>query len=264
MKLRFANQHDLASSHPISPIPTMSVVTSGFVGFAQVVEEPRPKASPMRYITFSPERNDYDSEQYDNVIQIRGHHPDTLLFRVYDSKSASPLLSSGGFTATQDRFREPMSNNKWAKEYQRPYSAAAFRKDPNTRKSIIKHVLGGWPGYTSHNTGPSAWISATESFDWAVWEVARRLVVLYRDEVGLALIRRRQYYAWDYRGTKNVVEDVEMAIGKYGAEYGLDADQKAAMYFASASSEMVYLGRIPERDIVESYQWTRKVSYIFT
>ncbi|KAI9639306.1 uncharacterized protein MKK02DRAFT_39604 [Dioszegia hungarica] len=150
---------------------------------------------------------------------ISGHNPRTLLYRLYYSRD--------------------------------------FRTSDATREAIIQHVLGGWPGYTHRGyTSPSDWISTTESLDWAIWEVARRLVVLRRKEVGLALIHRNIRYDRGYKGNRNVVESAQEAIEGYGEDYWLDEDQMAALNFSRASSEYVHLGRIFRRDIAVSNIWT--------
>jgi hypothetical protein len=116
---------------------------------------------------------------------ISGHNPRTLLYRVYDGRSASPLTHDG-FTATSPQFLPALSGTQWRKNYHKLYYSRDFRTADATREAIIQHVLGGWPGYTHRGyTAQSDWISTTESLDWAIWEVARRLVVLRRKDVGI-------------------------------------------------------------------------------
>lgn len=232
-----------------------------FAGFAQAL----PEVSPPGTISIKPRDippYQYDSDdESEDFIRIQGYYPNSLLFRVYDTKSASPLRLDEGFLATAPEFQEPISNNKWIKIYNKRYWGRKFRSSDDTREKMIEHVLGGWPGYTNReHTGPSIWVSATESFDWAIWEVVRRLVVLHRNVVGLALFANREHYRREYRGARCIVEDAADGIEAYGALHELDNDEKSAVYFSRASSEKLYLGRIPWKDIRETAHWKKDVS----
>ncbi|WVQ65740.1 uncharacterized protein L199_003918 [Kwoniella botswanensis] len=53
---------------------------------------------------------------------------------------------------------------------------------------IIKHIVSGWTydsWWYDYGSKSSPWISTTTDFRWAIWEIARRLTKLNRDQVEL-------------------------------------------------------------------------------
>jgi hypothetical protein len=126
---------------------------------------------------------------------------------------------------------------------------------------MMNHVLGGWPGTARRYQKASDWISASMSFDWAIWEITRRLVRLQREEVALSLITRRWNYPRNYRGSRNIVEDAQDAMQDYGLEH-LNRDQEEALRYSLSSSEVLFYGRIFDKDIIEDTDWTYHVSRI--
>ncbi|OCF54873.1 hypothetical protein L486_07528 [Kwoniella mangroviensis CBS 10435] len=104
----------------------------------------------------------------------------------------------------------------------------------------------------SASTKNSPWISTSTDFKRAIWEIARRLSKLNRLEVKLTLIRRNKKYSGLYKGTKSIQIDPVDYLVKYTGE-----QVKTAMDFAKSASEVLYYGRIFDKDVLESTIWTR-------
>jgi hypothetical protein len=191
---------------------------------------------------------------------IRGWDADNLFFGVHDDDSASPLTDHG-FTATALRpgpFGE-LSGVTWRNHFQRYLYDEEYLTSDETRKAIAKHVLGGWAGYARAYTGASDWISTSSSLDWSIYEVARRLVRTRLDEVQLSLINRRNY-GGRYRGHRAIHLDAADAVEALMRHQGGRREWVQAINFAAASSEVVFFGRIFDKDIAETTTWTLTVS----
>ncbi|KAI9639307.1 uncharacterized protein MKK02DRAFT_39605 [Dioszegia hungarica] len=180
-----------------------------------------------------------------------------LLYRVHDDSSAAPLTRKG-FTATSPEFHYKggvIPAEVWHKEYQGLQEVDSLVDNKHVLESIAAHVSGGWKGYHSAKAGPSDWISTSMSFQWAVWEVVRRLVILGRDSVGMSVITAKPYNPY-YVGMQAVWLKAADAIEALGEKVYLTRKECRALAFARASSEVVYLGKIFERDIMTHTEWT--------
>lgn len=203
--------------------------------------------------------------EHADIPLINGHQPSKLLFRVHDEKSASKLSEMDGFAARHDNYGDEetglpvIGSQTWRIVYQANYYSEGFLSQEMIQEDIIKHVLGGWPGYTREYTGPSEWISTSSSLDWSIWEIARRLVKLRRPYVELSLIAKNDGYKRNYKGNKMFHEDAAKRIEEYGEKYWLTEDQKMALNFARASSEVACFGRIFKKDIIANTRWTKMV-----
>jgi hypothetical protein len=190
-----------------------------------------------------------------NSIQGNQHR---LVYRVHDATSES-CLTDQGFTATSTEFYYPISGKAWLNKYQGLHTVDSFVDNEHVLEGIAEHVLGGWPGYTTGYTGESAWISASMSFHWASWEVVRRLVVLQRESVEMTIISCKAYNKY-YEGVQAVWLNAADAIQTLGEHVHLTRDQLRALAFSRASSEVVYLGKIFRKDIVQNTEWTLEVN----
>lgn len=101
----------------------------------------------------------------------------------------------------------------------------------------------------------SQWISTTSDIEWAIWEIARRFSVRRTQWADLTVIKRNMYYTGGYRGARMLGLDPGEVLLKQGF-YNVSP----AVAFARASSELVWLGRIFPKDILESSEWDVDVS----
>ncbi|WRT67738.1 uncharacterized protein IL334_004710 [Kwoniella shivajii] len=90
------------------------------------------------------------------------------------------------------------------------------------------------------NDKASKWISTSTDIDWIIWELVRRLIILKKDKVNVTIIRRNRKFSRRYKVNKrdNLVKC-----------------QNAPNFFNS-SSELLYYGRIFNKDIIETTEWT--------
>ncbi|WWD17078.1 hypothetical protein CI109_101515 [Kwoniella shandongensis] len=186
---------------------------------------------------------------------VRNHH---YLIRLSDESSITPLLENG-FTASDDEFDRPISGPNWKRNYhnKRGDTKWVYRKD--NLKDIVAHVAGGWAGYG--NGSASKWISTSADFHWAIWEIARRIKVLGRDEVFMSVIQRRERYSRRYKGTKDIHFEATPLLGRHldGLSHSSDDIESVnkAIAVAGRSAEVLYYGRIFGKDIIETTAWTR-------
>ncbi len=183
---------------------------------------------------------------------IQALQDDGQLLRVWDETSVSPRTSSG-FTATN--FNRTMTNKRWSQKYQDREDTTI--EDGDSRDEVVRHVTGKW-GWSTY-AYDSDYISTTGRFDWAIWEIVRRLKEVRRDEVYLAVIDRYNFYSPNYRGCKTFWVDAVDKI-KEGKVYN-GSQEEEALRFARASNEILYFGRIFDKDVLANTTWTEKVGF---
>lgn len=177
-------------------------------------------------------------------------------FRVSDIGTKGSLLRGYGFTSHHPDFYVdgyPMSASKFRKEYNHLY----WDKETTYDRRIHNHITGGWARthlYYIRECTP--WISTTESFDWAIWEIARRLTITNEDAFHLSVIRNEMDYTPNYRGARMIGVDALDAL----VDIGYDNRDEAVRY-ARSSSEVLWYGRIFDKDIIETTTWTHYVGF---
>jgi hypothetical protein len=147
-----------------------------------------------------------------------------------------------------------------------------LRERPNLIRSIPVHITSGWArkqydpfvSFVPDETTPSSsWISSTGSFEWAIWEIARRLKKFPdRDEVSLSVIRTPRYYPPGYRGPRGFAVWAEPAIAHHlmqGDIWDISDHPTVirATRFAKAAEELLWYGRIFASDVIQTSTWTR-------
>jgi len=172
-----------------------------------------------------------------------------LVLRVHDYRSIS-ILQHDGFTANDVRFKPRTSTRKWISDHQQLRADIEWRESYETVCSMAAHVTGGW---NKQRIGfQSPWLSTTGSLEWAVWEIARRLTIMSTDKVELSAIRRQKTFSPRYRGAKPLAIVAERAFRSGLPIYGLNS----ALNFARSSSEVLYYGRIFDKDVLETWEFT--------
>jgi hypothetical protein len=175
-------------------------------------------------------------------------------FRVTDRSSVSPYDPQHGFTANDDMFedasREPIS----AKAF-KTHIAYPQLNDQQVVDSVIRHITCGWHQTSAEYQVLSRWISTTARYDWAVWEMARRLSSGQVAEVFITTIPKRLTYSKRYRGTRLIGVDAF----RYLVNEGYSARDKSVQ-FARSSTEILWYGRIYQKHISNHEIWTREVS----
>jgi hypothetical protein len=193
------------------------------------------------------------------------------VLRVHDDTSISPLTSSG-FIANDPRFEGRASRREWDLT-QRQFVGGGLRDRPNLIRSIPVHITSGWASrqydpfvsfVPDNETPPSSWISSTGSFEWAIWEIARRLTKFPdRDEVSLSVIRTARHYPPGYRAPRGYAIWAEPAMWHYIERKLWDSSDEdyptviRATRFAKASQELLWYGRIFASDVIQTSTWTR-------
>ncbi|WWC62570.1 uncharacterized protein I303_105166 [Kwoniella dejecticola CBS 10117] len=87
----------------------------------------------------------------------------------------------------------------------------------------------------------------------------RRILLTGRSYINITLIRRTRKYAPTYKGTKALYVSPIEYIENYQNNYRdrlSNTDVNAARNFANASSEILYYGKIFNKDILETTTWT--------
>ncbi|KAK8864614.1 hypothetical protein IAR55_001864 [Kwoniella newhampshirensis] len=186
------------------------------------------------------------------VAGVNDHH---FVLRITDGTSVS-RLNHDGFTASHDDFEDPIPGRIWRSDHHYKHDNTEWLDEYDYEK-IVKHVNGGWVGYRARSGGQSRWISTSASFEWTIWEIARRLEKLGRSKVYMTIITRWDRYSDRYRGLKDVQFPAASLLEDYLEDvyYG-DVEAVEALRFARASSEMLYYGRIFAKNIVETTKWT--------
>jgi hypothetical protein len=121
--------------------------------------------------------------------------------------------------------------------------------------SVVRHITGGWHQTSAKYHVPSRWISTTARYDWAVWEMSRRLSSGQVAEVSITTIPKRLSYSKRYRGTRLIGVDAL----PYLINEGYDLRDKSVQ-FARSSTEILWYGRIFQKHVSKHEIWTREVS----
>lgn len=244
---------------------------------------------------------------------ILGHSTHGKHYRLYDATSLSPHIPGIGFEATHPLFKG-MTKRAWIRDIQPDLHLKTTHIGRDAKRGMVRHITGGWAGYNararlslerpqtvqtrgmttrSASTASisaqapelpqpeSEWISATASFDWMFYELARRLARkesrtnksgemedMYKvSEVHVALIRPPRYKP-AYKGARMaLVSDVGLWLGEtrtsgdHVDERGEDVRKlyDAAISFSRASGEQLYYGKVFHEDIVTIVASDRKV-----
>lgn len=209
---------------------------------------------------------------------IDGRRLEDLFFRVYDATSRRQYQYPVGFTAEHDLFQD-MPNCAWLRFIQPDVNTI----DPS---AVARHITGRWTGdrhrekmdfgydlidLGSDQEEQSKWISTTTSFDWAFYEMARRLARRSKyghviDHVSFATIDAGEPRP-GYRGIQHIRNSKHVAqrlreIRDDSPELQLHLSDRyaRAIRFADASSEWLYYGRIFDKSIYSIHHSTREVS----
>ena len=184
----------------------------------------------------------------------------SLALKFTDETRITPL-EHDGFTASHPGIPHPTTARVFKDKLQPLGDDPGWLEAPSTIKSVIHHVSNGWSGYSIRNGSP--WISTTGSFEWAVWEIVRRLDVMKRNAVYLTVVSRQEGHSRNYQGVRHITLDAAEAIDEYcdlncrGGRHGVD--HKRAHDFATSSQEMLFYGRIFRKDIVDTTTWDNEV-----
>lgn len=151
-----------------------------------------------------------------------------------------------------------MSNATW-REYQNMWDDWTDLEAHHVRE-IVRHVAHGYS--TQSYSQASIWVSGTTRIGWAVWEVSRRLVRQLQPVVQLSVIHRT--YSPRYRGTKHFVIEPNEVIGHWDKKRGLSSmcsrdTINRALNFSATSREVLFLGRIFEKERWDTTTWTPAV-----
>ena len=177
----------------------------------------------------------------------------SIVLRVHDSSSISPYVSGEGFTASSGTFHD-ISKSQFRKRFGGLRYAYGWKNSSETAGSMVRHILGGWNGWTRYTNGysePSSWISTSADLEWAIYEISRRLAknTSGNGHCQLSVIRT---YKPKVRGV-----GIHVSTQLNDDEGG---DEGRALDFARASSEILWYGRIWDEDVEQVMVWTAKVS----
>ncbi|RXK39600.1 hypothetical protein M231_03102 [Tremella mesenterica] len=187
---------------------------------------------------------------------IKGIHEGDYVLRIFDLSSVSPLLNDG-FTATDEEFKHSISGTTWKREFQHLHSDDDWLNQEDTIKGMVNHINGGWEYYG--NAEPSPWVSTTANFEWAIWEIVRRLDKDMTKSVKLSVINRYDCYSSYYHGVKAIhtnASEIIQAFLERPYNYGM-YDHERALKFSKTASEVLFYGKIFRKDIVETTRWNR-------
>ena len=198
----------------------------------------------------------------EEATYIDARRLEDLFFRVYDATSRSQYQNPVGSTAEHDRFQD-MPHCGWLRFIQPDVNTF----DPS---AVARHITGRWTGdrhrekmdfgydlidLGSDQEEQSKWISTTTSFDWAFYEMARRLA--RRSKYG-HVIDRVSFATID---SKHVAQRLrEIRDDSPELQLHLSDRYARAIRFADASSEWLYYGRIFDKSIYKIHHSTREVS----
>ncbi|ORX35707.1 hypothetical protein BD324DRAFT_631337 [Kockovaella imperatae] len=169
-----------------------------------------------------------------------------IVLRVHDHTSLSRYEAEEGFIAEQDRF-DNLSKTQFHKRYGHLRYDYEWKRSSSICEYMVDHIFGGWDDWSLFGRdGPSPWISTTIDFDWAIYEIARRLTVLNRGSVRLSVIDLQN----SKRRRVGVRPDSYIPEDTY--------DESTALSFARASSEILFYGKIFDEDIPAIMVWTRQ------
>lgn len=149
---------------------------------------------------------------------IDGTKNKTICLRITDSSSITPFDPQIGFEAASAA-GQFLSTSSWVRystslSLRKQSHLRRWLKDADSVHLAFKHVLGGWNSNdrrqrsqivnSNSEESPSPWISTSASFEWTIWEIARRLSICkhYSDNVQLSIVRRRHQYSYYYRGPR--------------------------------------------------------------
>ena len=176
-------------------------------------------------------------------------------FRITDRSSVCSYDSQHGFTANDEIFEDAFGNPISAKLFKTDITYPTL-SDRQVIDSVVRHITGGWhQSLSGRYHVPSRWISTTARYDWAVWEMSRRLSSGRVAEVSSTTIPKRLSYSKRYRGTRLIGVDAL----PYLINEGYDLRDKSVQ-FARSSTEILWYGRIFQKHVSKHEIWTREVS----
>jgi len=175
-------------------------------------------------------------------------------FRITDRSSVCSYDPQHGFTASDGMFEDASGNPISAKVFKTDITYPAL-SDRQVIDSVVRHITGGWHQTSAKYHVPSRWISTAARYDWAVWEMSRRLSSGQVAEVSITTIPKRLSYSKRYRGTRLIGVDAL----PYLIDEGYDLRDKSVQ-FARSSTEILWYGRIFQKHISRHEIWTREVS----
>jgi hypothetical protein len=173
-------------------------------------------------------------------------------FRITDRSSVCSYDPQHGFTANDEMFEDAFGNPISAKVFKTDITALSDRQ---VIDSVVRHITGGWHQTPAKYHVPSRWISTTARYDWAVWEMSRRLSSGQVAEVSITTIPKRLSYSKRYRGTRLIGVDAL----PYLINEGYDLRDRSVQ-FARSSTEILWYGRIFQKHVSKHEIWTREVS----
>ena len=195
-----------------------------------------------------------------------------IVFRVWDTTSASPLIFTGDPDTSGFRASNPNLGSLSPQAFRNAF--ARLKRSPDwvdgvfMRQTIIDHVLSRWKsGTTDSPSMPddlSCWISTTRSLRWAIWEIARRLAIDPSKTIYLAVIHRRQ--PAEHQMDLSLAVSPHYTLGRYEESLrGIDSDQRIGQDIRSAikraedSYESLYYGRIFHSSTKANFPFTVEV-----
>ncbi|WRT67737.1 uncharacterized protein IL334_004709 [Kwoniella shivajii] len=215
----------------------------------------------------------YHSDSSFSLIQFDGDEVEERIDegdcvgRLTDESSIT-RLTNRGFIASAPKFHPCPSNKEWKSKYQYLRYNRTWKSDDVIIDSMTNHVTGGWShknknhaiGGNSSLSSSSLWISTSSDFQWLIWEIVRRLVKLRRDKVETHLIQKCEHISRNYKGLKPIHVDPSPHIEDKVIEhnhYPFQTVYDVASNFVRASSEILFYGRIFDKNIIESTVWTK-------
>jgi len=179
----------------------------------------------------------------------------SIVLRVTDNDSITKRTSDG-YTALSDIVPSYVSLEYWRRYYQGLFPNWQCLSE-HEADGLVEHITEGWSRYGRNRD--SDWISTSASLAWTIWEIARRLDRNYRLDIELAVIRRKFHSG--YRGAKPVRLDAADTLRLFYTRTDYDHPRVIdAIKFARASSEVVFYGRIFEKDVMDTSSWSIDVS----
>ncbi|WVQ81770.1 hypothetical protein IAT38_003895 [Cryptococcus sp. DSM 104549] len=175
--------------------------------------------------------------------------------RLTNRRSKDPQQIPTSFVCTADMLHNSalMSGKEWR------HNCHPLRHDYDWLQDQVydleQHILG-WQ-QRPRARRPSEWISATEDFEWAVWEISRRLVKVGVRHVDMSIIRSPDEYSRMYRGSMLVKVRPDVVVPLL-EEQGTDDGGWEAANYARAAKEVLFYKRIFEKDILGTLQWTKQ------
>lgn len=211
------------------------------------------------------------TELYQRLINDSRKH--RILFRVHDSTSASPLTWTGEHSTSGFSSLNPNLQHLTPTAYMSAFgrlTGYSWLLGPYSRDLLVRHIFESPGSGIMESDELSPWISTTLDFDWAVWEVARRLAKEEVGEVKMAIIRQAHLGAEaddeKQRNGDEIRIDPLRILGQY-LEQPLDRTERQhvleAKRRAVTSSEVLFYGRIFSSSIESDLIFTREVGTVF-